>query len=153
MTLFELLAFISWVGCGVAAAMFGHHLFGWAGAIGGFVLGAAGALFALLWIFKAGSYLEDMLYRGRPRRPICKNGICQFGDYKGTWDHAAPNRRHRFQFRCQCGIRYEHMGRRFMEVLPDESLKPYMVWKPFCGWFPDDEEGQKLAKISDLNRS
>jgi hypothetical protein len=29
-------------------------------------------------------------------------------------------------------------GRRFLEVLPDGSRKPFMIWRSFRGWFADD---------------
>jgi hypothetical protein len=144
MTLIELIVFLIWLSSGIAGAAGGQNLFGWPGAVVGFVIGAAVALLGLMGLFKIGSYFEEMLYRGRPRRPVCKNGTCHLGDYKAAWEEtAAGPRRYSFRFTCPCGTRYQHVGRRFMEVLPDESLQPYRVWKPFQGWFPDDGEPVK----------
>jgi hypothetical protein len=141
MTLIELLVFLTWVCSGIAGAMWGNYLLGWPAAVAGFIMGAAIDLCLMFLLQKIGTYFEDMLYRGRPRRPVCKAGICQLGDYHAAWteDTIGP-RRYSFQFTCKCGTRYQHVGRRFMEVLSDGSLQPYMAWKPFKGWFPDNGE-------------
>jgi len=57
------------------------------------------------------------------------------GDYERVWvgDDSV--------LRCRCGRDYvtREAGRRFLERLPDGTLKPYMVHKPRRGWFPDSD--------------
>jgi hypothetical protein len=144
MTLFELLNFLLVVGFVISGVLVGQNLFGWPGAVGGFALGVAAGLLRLDGIYRIGGYLEDMLYRGRPRRPVCKNGTCHLYDYKAAWEEiVAGPRRYMFRLTCHCGTSYQRLGRRFMVVLPDGSLEPYMVWRPFRGWFPDEGEAIK----------
>ena len=64
--------------------------------------------------------------------PSCRTGKCGSSNYR-------PSRLEDNQavLICACGIPYRHRGRRFYEVQPDGSLRPYKVWRAFRGWFPD----------------
>jgi len=44
-----------------------------------------------------------------------------------------------YAYFCRCGGRYRKTGRRFMEEIPDGSLRPYMIWRAFRGWFPESQ--------------
>ena len=35
---------------------------------------------------------------------------------------------------CRCGGTYKKVGRRFVEVGPDGTHRPYLVWRPIEGW-------------------
>ena len=48
-----------------------------------------------------------------------------------------------FYFVCKCGDRYERLGRRFMQVTDDGKIVPYKVWRPFRGWFPDEQKSSE----------
>jgi hypothetical protein len=76
-------------------------------------------------------------YKCRPLRPPCRNGKCKAGDYqllRATTDGSV--------FQCQCGDKYFRLGRtgRFLEILPDGSLRPYMRRTPFGKWQPDADK-------------
>ncbi len=92
---------------------------------------------ALLW-----ACLEALFCDGMPYLPTCGNGKCRsglltdFGDYEpeevgGQWGY----------FRCRCGRLYWRRREegRVLEVLPDGTVEPYMVWKAFRGWYHDKE--------------
>lgn len=105
-----------------------------------FCLALVGCLFLLFGLLLVGEFIK----RGGPRYPPCHNGTCtgrrwpslhqkDRGDYERVWvgDDSV--------LRCQCGRDYvtRDAERRFMERLPDGTLKPYMVHRPFRGWSPD----------------
>jgi len=70
--------------------------------------------------------------------PRCHNGVCT-GDWRTMFgDYELAQFGDNFGFRCKCGFEYMKEGRRFMRRRPDGSLEPYMVWKPFRGYVPDD---------------
>ena len=81
---------------------------------------AGGALgFLGSWIFTGMSY------------PACRS--CRTSNYRqGRLDNGQY-----VLFCCGCGMPYRRRGRRFHEVQPDGSVRPYMIWKAFRGWFPD----------------
>jgi len=132
MNLFELLFFLFCFGVGVCFGAAMGHRFGWPGYPLGFLVGAFGCGAVLCGLFNALAYLEQMAYRGRPPYPVCRNGKCQWPDYRPQKD------RDQIVSVCQCGGRYRKDGRHVYEVLPDGSSKPYMIWRPFRGWYPED---------------
>jgi hypothetical protein len=85
---------------------------------------------------------RDLLRREWP--PLCHSGRCQGsfrhkpGDYEVVVVQDVADRRFHVLHRCRCGHYYEQIGQRFMERRPDGSTHPYMVLKPYRGWFPDD---------------
>jgi hypothetical protein len=128
-TIFDIfLAFIT-IGPGILGANWGIHSYGWLGGIGGFIAAAIPLPTLLYGIV----YLDTMIYHGRPTFPVRKSGVCREGDYQ----HRPLGDGHYGLF-CRCGARYEKRGQHFREVLPDGSSHPYMIWKAFKGWFPDN---------------
>lgn len=128
MTLIELFVFLINVAVGVAVSRWAGARYGLAGYIAGFPVGFS----ILICAFAAICWLDDMWRLGRPRFPVCRNGKC----YEGDYHHNEVDGR--FVCRCLCGVEYKHDGRRFCEVLPDGSLRPYLVWRAFRGWYPDE---------------
>ena len=134
----------TFVGCGGSAlcgAYFGYQYFGWPGTIGGLVLGPVAYVVAVM--VPLGTY--ELLRREWP--PVCADGKCKGGFWHkpGTYElvvvfDIADHRAHVLH-RCRCGHPYEHVGRCFMERLPDGTLRPYMIYRPYRGWFPDTEPG------------
>lgn len=126
-TLIEVMMLTFWVALGCAGAVWGGNSYGWVGGIGGFVGGLAvpGSLFLFL------GYMEQMIVRGRPPFPVCRNGKCRYGNYQYQRVDGGG-----YALFCRCGGRYRKTGRRFMQEMPDGSLRPYMIWKAFRGWFP-----------------
>jgi hypothetical protein len=116
---------------GLMVALPVNRSLGWVAGVVGFALAIAGAL--------GGWYAIERWYAAGPFLPACHTGKCQgtreawgLGDYQlvQVGDYVVH--------RCRCGHEYMmRRGRRFMERVPDGTLKPYMVHRPFRGWFPD----------------
>lgn len=116
---------------------------GWGGFLLGLVLPVCFVVAACL-LLVGSLYVHEFLRRAGPRFPPCHNGTCtgrrwlsltekDRGDYRWTMvDDTSV-------LRCGCGRDYVSEGDgRLMERLPDGTLKPYMVHRPFRGWSPDD---------------
>ena len=127
-TLIEIAVLTVWLALGCAGAVWGSSRYGWVGGIAGF----AGGLAASAGLARFLAFMDRMLYRGSPPVPICRSGKCRAGDYQiravAGGDYA---------YFCRCDGRYRKKRRRFMELMPDGSLRPYMIWRPFRGWFPE----------------
>lgn len=132
MTLIELFWFVVFAFVGGHAAIWAYHRFGWLGGVAGFLVGFFGAWAVLYGVFWVLGYLQQIIYSGRPPNPPCRNGKCRSVDYK----FESPGKG-QSGYRCRCGLLYRKRGQRFMEALPDGSLRPYMIWKAFRGWFPE----------------
>ena len=128
MNIFELLFAVFYVACGTAAALWATPRFGWLVGIGAFVV----VVPAVHGVFHLFSFLERMCWYGIPSFPTCRTSKCHDVDYKYQ-----PTGDGQYGLFCKCCSRYKKQGRRFFEVLPDGSLRPYMIWRSFRGWFPD----------------
>jgi hypothetical protein len=135
--------FVLWILglAGLLAAIWMRNRFGFIGYVIGLSTGAAVmlgilSLATLTWIC-----IQGLLSRGVPEFPVCRNGCCRGGhlsdpgDYKTVWNDDWTVR----GFRCRCGATYQKVGRRFVEVAPDGSLKPYLIWSRLKGWCPDPQ--------------
>jgi hypothetical protein len=113
--------------------------YGFIGYIIGFPAGAAVMLGILSVAAVTGTYIQGLLRHGVPAFPVCRNGCCRGGrlsdpgDYKTVWNDDWTVQ----GFRCRCGVTYQKVGRRFVELAPDGSIKSYLTWSPFKGWCPD----------------
>ncbi len=125
---------------GACSALPAGHRFGWPGYAIGF---AAGVLLPPLLTIGL-LLLAEFVRRAGPRLPPCHSGTCvgrrwpslserDLGDY--VHDSADGES----VLRCKCGRLYvtREAGERFLERLPDGTLKPYMVRRSFRGWVPD----------------
>jgi hypothetical protein len=127
-TLTELIIFPFYLLLVVGSANWGYHRYGgWGGAIRGLVV-----VQVILFLFGCAFGLCSMIYAGMPSYPACRTGKCRWNNYQ----------RRRLDdgqvvLFCGCGTPYRKRGHRFLEVQPDGSLRPYMVWRAFRGWFPD----------------
>lgn len=136
MTLFEAIYFLVILLCGgIGAAAFGRQ-WGWLFGIPGFILGlVAGFLF-----FKLLGLLSRAWGVWKPLRPPCERGRCRSGDYEfvRVEERGAV-------FKCRCGDEYLNPDwlplttRRFMRLLPDGSVRPYMKARPLCRWRKEGE--------------
>jgi uncharacterized membrane protein YuzA (DUF378 family) len=129
MTLIEL-AFVSFCVCvGLGGGYFGFTNYGWIGAVLGAGAGLSGAFFFVEGLAK----VTSMWHTRHPIRPICRNGTCQAADYEWveSWQGYPV-------CRCKCGTKYTYRGRRFLEILPDGTLKRFMRKGALRGWKRDE---------------
>jgi hypothetical protein len=139
--IFELLAFI--FNCALAYFV-GRYLgdkWGLLGWILGAPLGFGTGIIVLKTVFGLPAHVW---HKFRPLRPTCRKGVCQAQDYellKATSEGST--------FQCKCGDKYFRLGTtgRFLEVLPDGSLRPYMKRKPFGKWEPDADQPPHLTVL------
>ncbi len=134
----EVLGCVVLCGCGLAAGSFAGKRFGWVGFALGFPVGFVGAFLAIYGGISA--YLR--LDQAGPRLPPCHTGVCRGGlRPSDDGDYELLMVDHDIVHRCKCGRDYAMRGggRRFLERLPDGTLRPYMRHRPFRGWFPDGE--------------
>jgi len=117
----------------LAMSLLAAERWGWVGALLGLIVGFVGifgTLYAILLIavlIERGWFprCHRGIHRGNWRDPIGDYELVEFGDD--------------FGYRCPCGFEYMKEGRRFMLRRPDGTLEPYMVWKLFRGYVPEEE--------------
>jgi hypothetical protein len=127
---------------GILNAIWMANHFGYIGYVIGLPAGAAMMLVILSIGTLAWTYVRGLLFSGVPGFPVCRNGCCRGGrladpgDYTTVWNDDWTVR----GFRCRCGDVYQKVGRRFVEVAPDGSSKPYLIWSRVMGWRPDPHQ-------------
>ena len=133
-TLIEFIVFIAIIVCVLMAGYITH------GKIDGHFGWLLGGIWGLLFFFFVGfalCILVDFGVKGFPRLPKCQNGCCRAEDYD------IQEFRGGFVRISRCGGRYKRCGRRFLIVDDDGSEIPYLIWRPFRGWFSDKKRGEK----------
>ncbi len=135
-TLIELLAIVVLVFCVLQGVNFGRQMVGsWYGKLLG---GFAGFLLFFLGLFAWATLMDLWTGRGLPK---CRNGCCRGpGNFRGDGDYDIGRIAEEHVWVCRCGGRYRRHGRRFVIVNDDGVETPYLVWRPFRGWFPDASE-------------
>src|SRR5262245_25252640 len=98
---------------------FPYHLLG---ACAGFVGGCL--LLALLV-----SGRNFLTYWRDPPYPVCRRGRCRWFNYRSVASSPAGT-----IVRCRCGDEYVLTGNQFLEVLPDQTRRPYQYRPPFGRW-------------------
>ena len=140
-TLIELLAIVVLVFCVIQGVNFGRHIVGgWYGKILG---GLAGFLVFFLGGFAWAALMQLWTGRGLPK---CHNGCCHGPRMFGDGDYDIGRVGDEYVWVCRCGGRYRRRGRRFVIVNDDGTETPYLVWRPFRGWFPDLPEGSEPSR-------
>lgn len=125
----------------LTAFWMGNH-FGFIGYVIGLPIGAAVMIVILAGSVLSWTYIQGLLFHGIPRFPACRNGCCRGGRlsdpgaYQTVWNDDWTVR----GFRCRCGDIYQKVGRRFVELNPDGSFKPYLIWSRLKGWCPDIQQ-------------
>jgi hypothetical protein len=126
---------------GLLTAIWMGNRLGFIGYVIGFASGAAMMLGILSVATLTWISIQGLLFHGLPRFPACRNGCCRGGrltdpgDYTTVWNDDWTVR----GFRCRCGVTYRKVGRRFVELAPDGSFMPYLIWNPLRGWCPDPQ--------------
>ena len=128
------------LGMGASGALPAGRYFGWPG----FVMGAVAGVLVPPVLTIGLLFVAEALRRAGPLYPPCHSGTCvgrrwpsfverDLGDYVRDWVDGES------VLRCKCGRLYvtREAGERFLERLPDGTLKPYMVRRSFRGWVPD----------------
>ncbi len=127
-TLIEMIIFPLYLLLIYSCVRWAVHGYGCRGGIGRFIL----VFIVLPLVPFALGLLVSAVYSGMPSYPACHAGKCRSSNYqRRTLDNGGH------ALFCACGTPYRKRGRRFYEVQPDGSLRPYMVWRSFRGWFPD----------------
>jgi len=129
MNLIETLIFIILSG---AVLALGHFLAGKWGAVGWLIGGVPVGLFwACMLFFTARSVFIQFRHSLGPR-PVCRQGECRPRAY--VLVDSAPMKA---VFRCRCGDLYLSEDDRFLQILPDHSLLPYVVRDSSRSWKKD----------------
>jgi hypothetical protein len=127
-TLIEMIMFPIFILLGTASVQWAVHRYGWIGGIARWIF----VFIVLPLVPIALGLLASAIYWGMPSYPACRTGKCRQSNYqRRRLDNGG------YALLCGCGTPYRKRGRRFYEVQPDGSLRPYMVWRAFRGWFPD----------------
>ncbi len=127
-TLIETILFPLYLLLIVACVRWAVHRYGWLGGVVRLIL-----VFVVLPLVPfALGLLASAIYWGMPSYPTCRTGKCRSSNYQRRTLDKGGN-----ALFCGCGAPYRKRGRHFYEVQPDGSLRPYMVWRSFRGWFPD----------------
>lgn len=132
MTLPRLLVTTSWIGCGALLAKDMGTAWGPVGYCFGFALGFIGA-FVLTWAFLLGRFLLFFPF------PSCQRGKCnRVADY--VWKKGSIYGYEKggiYRYKCRCNDEYIRRGKRFLEVLPDGTARPYKRLIGFRKWADD----------------
>ena len=139
-TLIELLVFIILVICVRVVAKLIHDR---VGGTSGWVLGVfLGVILFLVGGF-ACAILKDLTVGGIPRLPKCREGTCRGPGIfsKKDGDYKSQKIGEKYVYICRHGDRYDRRGKRFVIANDDGTEAPYLIWRPFRGWFPDDSTG------------
>jgi hypothetical protein len=141
-TLIEFLAFVVLIWFVLAGAHLAHSRYGsWLGSLLGGVVGLLSFLLAVLAL----ALVKDG-FGGMPPLPRCRNGCCRGpGTFRGYGDYEIVQFGDQHYRVCRCGIRHKRSGNRFVIVNADGTEIPYLVWRPFRGWFPDGPGGGQQA--------
>ena len=88
----------------------------------------------LIWVLTLGNLLLRFPF------PPCRQGRCRTIDAY-TWIRGRIYGREKwntYHYWCRCGDEYVREGKRFFQVLPDGTKKPYMMLAGFQKWENDD---------------
>src|SRR6266446_5746423 len=129
MTLIETLVFMILSG---ALLALGHFLGGKLGTVAWLISGVPVGLFWAYVMFGAARSVFIRLRHSLSPRPECRENKCRPRDYV-----LVDSTSLKAVFRCRCGDLYLSEGDHFSQVLPDHSLRPYMVRDSSRGWKTD----------------
>jgi len=126
MNIMELMYVVIFFAAGYYSGKFASSYWGIAGWIIGIPFGCFLALL-IYWI------IGELVYACNYNKlPICKKGRCQSKDYEHV-----EIRDTGWVFRCQCGDNYLLVGNRFLALLEDGAIHPYMRRARFRPWQED----------------
>jgi hypothetical protein len=130
MTLIETLIFMI---LSAALLVLGHFLVGRWGSVGWLIGGVPVGLFwTRVLLFGAARSVFIQFRHSLGPRPVCRQSKCRSRDY--VLVDSTPLKA---VFRCRCGDLYLSEGKRFSQILPDNSLLTYMVLDSSGNWKND----------------
>lgn len=126
MNLFELIFLIICLVCGLFVGNYFWNHFGFIYSLVGILLG----FFVPIGAIKLLQTWLKFWYKHFPLRPICQEEKCFSDDYRWQFSNSRGK-----VFKCECGNKYLSIDKKFLRILPDNSLSPYMkrgllrIWK------------------------
>lgn len=131
-TLIEMLVIFALIGLTILGAKVFHGLIGtrWA-----YVLGGVVGFLVIPGVVALCALFDCLARSGIPNFPRCRSGRC-----RGGRDYELERFGEELDWVCKCGDRYQRCGRRFMRVNDKGEAVRYIIWRPFRGWFPDEEK-------------
>ncbi|WP_339910966.1 hypothetical protein [Symmachiella dynata] len=158
--LFALLAFVGAM-CGVSIGLGLGSDFGILGKTVGGVLGLIVGVTASVLFGLFAAVVRDLLdriwRRWRPYPPPCENGTCVHASHFRSTEipdeivHAVAGLA-KYGQRCRCGNLYSSgiahgLLNRWVRVLPDGTIRAYLIHRPFGRWEPDNSTEIKPGMI------
>ena len=148
MTAIEFLIIIFVVLGAILGSSYGSR-FGSGGQVACIILGSILGLLCNLVLLTTVVWIGSVLEWWRPDRPKCKKGKCYSDhyDYLSFSSHKLTEREEQLQthyqalvLRCRCGTKYIRPKklRKFMEILPDGSVRAYMCYASFSRHWRSD---------------
>jgi hypothetical protein len=136
----EVFTFLILVLAGLVVGSWLGERFGCFGFLVGLPLGAAAMLGILYVGALSWDYAVRLILREEPWLPTCRQRKCKGGRPPDSGDYAwVKVNGDLWGFRCRCGDTYRKVGRRFVELAPDGTFRPYLICKPLRGWCADQE--------------
>ena len=135
-TLIELFVFVVMIVCVVIGVKVAQQKFDFkfAGLLGGLL----GFLFSFFGLMSYAALMHFIFGSGLPK---CQDESCRGpGNFRGDGDYAIRKFGEEYNYVCKHGVRYMRRGKRFVIVNDDGTETPYLIWRPFRGWFPDAME-------------
>jgi len=108
----------------ISYAVFGYNQSGWANAYLSATVGLIATLLVALWFKERFDWIFEAL-------PECECGVLE------SAMRIEPDTKEDIVRVCACGRRYVRVGEKFLEVLPEGLLRPYLK-KKGRGWVADD---------------
>jgi hypothetical protein len=131
---FNIFEYVAFLFNFVLAYFLGRHFSNEWGILGWVVGMPLGFGIGILILKAVSGVLDYSWYRWRPLRPPCRKGSCMAQDYKLVEVSTGG-----LTYQCKCGDKYRKLAapERFVEVLSDGSLRPYMKRRGIGRWEHD----------------
>ncbi|TWU07005.1 hypothetical protein CA54_54090 [Symmachiella macrocystis] len=127
------------------------------GCVLGLIIGGAASVLFMLCVAVVGDLLDRIWRRWRPYPPPCENGTCVHTSHFRSTEipdemvHSVAGLA-KYGQRCRCGNLYaggiaHGLQNRWVRVLPDGTIRAYLIHRPFGRWKPDNSTEIKQETI------
>jgi hypothetical protein len=130
MTLIEILFFLICLAAGVFTGHWCLVHYGWLGGGVGLILGFGGAMV----VFRAIARIAYQWHIRSGVRPGCPGKGCGGKEYSSV-----EYKNGDLIWSCDCGRKFVRRKRKFLQIEPDGTLKPYMKKSILRGWVADPD--------------